>query len=190
MSFKLHYPSLIIAYPKCKVQSLSKIILSRELHPLLIQMAAPVFPTGSSTFLDQFGTPTLLWRVLSSVGYPEAPSYTWRQAVPLGDVPWYVVTFIVPQNPTRPLWHGWSIETDGQSPWEAAQVAALDVLMDIAQSFGDELVGGPASSIPRVAPTEAEWTQKAGQALVRGRGECVRSDNAGMSAMMAILKLC
>ena len=39
-------------------------------------MAAPVFPTGSSTFLDQFGTPTLLWRVLSSVGYPEAPSYT------------------------------------------------------------------------------------------------------------------
>ena len=66
----------------------------------------------------------------------------------MGDVPWYVVTFVVPQNPTRPLWHGWSIETDGRSPWEAAQVAALDVLMDIAQSFGDELVGGPASSIP------------------------------------------
>ena len=80
--------------------------------------------------------------------------------MPLGDVPWYIVTFIVPQNPTRPLWHGWSIETNGQSPWEATQVAALDVLMDIAQSFGDELVGGPASSIPRVAPTEAEWTQE------------------------------
>ena len=62
--------------------------------------------------------------------------------------------------------------------------------MDIAQSFGDELVGGPASSIPRVAPTEAEWTQEVGQALVRGRGECVQSDNVGMSAMMAILKLC
>ena len=93
--------------------------------------------------------------------------------IPLGDVPWYIVTFIVPQNPTRPLWHGWSIETDGQSPWEAAQVAALDVLMDIAQSFRDELVGGPASSIPRVSPTEAEWTQDVSQALVRGRGERV-----------------
>jgi len=62
--------------------------------------------------------------------------------------------------------------------------------MDITQSFEDELVGGPASSIPRVAPTEAEWTQEVGQALVRGRGERVQSDNAGMSAMMAILKLC
>ena len=85
----------------------------------------------------------------------------------------------------RPLWHGWSIETDWQSPWEAAQVATLDVLMDIAQSFGDELVGGPASSIPQVAPTETEWTQEGGQALVRGRGERAQSDNAGMSAMMA-----
>ena len=86
--------------------------------------------------------------------------------------------------------HGWSIETDGQSPWEAAQVASLDVLMDIAQSFGDELVGGPASSIPRVSPTKAEWTQDVGQALVRGHGEHVQSDNARMSAMMAVLKLC
>ena len=93
--------------------------------------------------------------------------------MPLGGVPWYVVTFIVLQNPLRPLWHGWSIKTDGQSPWEAAQVAALDVLMDIAQSFGDELVGELASSIPQVAPTEAEWTQEVGQALVRGHGERV-----------------
>ena len=62
--------------------------------------------------------------------------------------------------------------------------------MDIAESFGDELVGGPASSIPQVAPTEAEWTQDIGQALVRGRGEHVQRDNAGMSAMMAVLKLC
>ena len=62
----------------------------------------------------------------------------------------------------RPLWHGWSTKSDEQSPWEATQVAALDVLMDIAQSFGDELVGGPAASIPRVAPTDAEWTQEVG----------------------------
>ena len=51
-------------------------------------------------------------------------------------------------------------------------------------------MGGPASSIPRVAPTEAEWTQDIGQALVQGRGEHVQSNNTGMSAMMVILKLC
>ena len=70
--------------------------------------------------------------MLSSVGYPEAPCYTWVQIVPFGDVPWYNVTLVVPQNPTRPLWHGWSIKSDGQSPWEAAQITTLDVLMDIA----------------------------------------------------------
>ena len=43
---------------------------------------------------------------------------------------------------------------------------------------------GLASSIPRVAPTDAEWTQEASQALVRGHGEHVQSDNVGMSAMM------
>ena len=73
----------------------------------------------------------------------------------------------------RPLWHGWSTESDGQSPWEAAQVTALDVLMGITQSFRDELVGGPAASIPLVAPIDAEWTQEVGHALVRGHGECV-----------------
>ena len=83
------------------------------------------------------------------------------------------MTFVVPQNLTRLLWRGWSTESDGQIPWEATQVAALDVLMNIAQSFGDELVGGPAASIPRVAPIDAEWTQEASQALVRGHGERV-----------------
>ena len=51
-------------------------------------------------------------------------------------------------------------------------------------------MGGLAASIPRVAPTNVVWTQEAGQALVRGRDERVQSDNVGMSAMMAFLKLC
>ena len=51
-------------------------------------------------------------------------------------------------------------------------------------------MGGPAASIPRVSPIAAEWTQEAGHALVRGRGERVQSDNVEMSAMMAVLKLC
>lgn len=65
--------------------------------------------------------------------------------------------------------------------------------MDIAQSFGDDLVNGPAASIPRIAPSVAEWNQDAGleanNALVRGRGERNESDNAAMIAMMAVLKL-
>lgn len=50
-------------------------------------------------------------------------------------------------------------------------------------------MGGPAASIPRVAPISAEWTQAEGCALVRGRGERAQSDSAAMSAMMAVLRL-
>jgi len=45
-------------------------------------------PHASETFLDIFGTPTLLWRVLSSVGYEEPPQYTWREAENAGSLPW------------------------------------------------------------------------------------------------------
>ena len=36
-------------------------------------------------------------------------------------------------------------------------MAALEVLVDICQEFGDELINGPAESIARVAPSEAVW---------------------------------
>jgi hypothetical protein len=68
----------------------------------------------------------------------------------------------------------------------------MDVICEIAQNFGDELVGGPPASIPRVAPTEAIWIHDLALglrgALVHGRGERVQSDNVAMSAMMAVLK--
>ena len=50
----------------------------------------------------------------------------------------------------NPQWQGWSVESDGQTPWEGAQVAAFEVLSEICQEFGDELVNGPAGSFPRV----------------------------------------
>jgi hypothetical protein len=86
--------------------------------------------------------------MLSSVGYTEAPRYTWTQSELLGDIPWYEVVLVVPPHPTHPLWCGWCAESDGRSPWEAAQVIALDVIMEIAKNFGDELVGGLTASIP------------------------------------------
>ena len=46
--------------------------VSRELHLLLVQMAAPA---GSESFLMMFGTHVLLWRVLHYAGYYEPPLY-------------------------------------------------------------------------------------------------------------------
>ena len=36
-------------------------------------------------------------------------------------------------------------------------MAALEVLVDICQEFGDELINGSVESITRVVPSEAEW---------------------------------
>ena len=50
----------------------------------------------------------------------------------------------------NPQWQGWSIESDGQTPWEGAQVATFEVLSEICQEFGDELVNGLVGSFPQV----------------------------------------
>ena len=56
----------------------------------------------------------------------------------------------IPAHVDNPWWQGWNIESDGQTPWEGAQVAAFEVLCEIYQEFGDELVNGPIGSFPRV----------------------------------------
>ena len=81
------------------------------------------------------------------------------------------------------------IESDGQSPWEGAQCAALTALIDIYQKHGDELGGGPATVFPHVHPEGAQWSQAQGSALIRGHGEHAESSSAAMSAMMAVLKI-
>ena len=53
-------------------------------------MVALGAPVASDTFLALFGTPTLLWRVLNSVGYVEPPRYFWREVAAEGQ-PWYDV---------------------------------------------------------------------------------------------------
>ena len=84
---------------------------------------------------------------------------------------------------------GWTCNSDGQTPWDAAQVAAHAMLLNICQRFGDELTGGPAATIPRANPAAAEWKQADGCALVQGRGKRAESSSPAMSAMMAVLKL-
>ena len=57
------------------------------------------------------------------------------------------------------------MESDGQTPWEGAQVAAFEVLSEICQEFGDKLVNGPAESFPQVDPSQTAWTQPGSNAL-------------------------
>ena len=61
---------------------------------------------------------------------------------------WYDVEVVVPPHENQPQWLGWSIEADGQTPWEGAQLAALEVLLDLCQEFGGKLINGLAESIP------------------------------------------
>ena len=105
--------------------------------------------------------------------------WTWQETVP----------GVVPPYGGRPACTGWTCNSDEQTPWEAAQVAAHAMLLNICQRFGDELTGGPTASIPRGDPAAVEWKQADGCALVRGRGERAESSSPTMSAMMAVLKL-
>jgi len=135
------------------------------------QMDALTPPHPSDTFLSEFGTPTLLWRVLQSVGFTEPPQYSWWELDRIGELQWFAVQGVVHPHGGKPAWTGWTCSSDGQTPWEAAQVAAQTILLDICQRCGDELTGGPVASIPRAEPAAAEWKQADGCALVRGRGE-------------------
>ena len=81
------------------------------------------------------------------------------------------------------------MESDGQTPWEGAQVIAFEILSEICQEFGDELVNGPTGSFPRVDPSQTTWTQPGGNALVRDWDERAGSSNAAMSAMYVVMKM-
>jgi len=54
-------------------------------------MDVPASPRPSDTFLSEFGTPTLLWRVLQSVGYTEPPQYSWWDVDMAGELQWFAV---------------------------------------------------------------------------------------------------
>ena len=123
------------------------IMLSHRSYTIVIQMAALGFPVASDTFLALFGTPTLLWRVLHLVRYAEPPRYFWSEVVTEGQR-WYDVRVTIAAHVDNPQWQGWSVESDGQTPWEGAQVAAFEVLSEIYQEFSDELANGTVGSFP------------------------------------------
>jgi hypothetical protein len=65
----------------------------------------------------------------------------------------------------------------------------MEVLLDISQDFGDELINGPVGSIPQEAPSKAAWLDFGDDPLVMTKTERAQSFGSAMSAMMAVLKL-
>ena len=64
-------------------------------------MAALGALIASNTFLALFGTPTILWRVLHSVGYTKLPRYFWSEVVTEGQW-WYDVRVTVAVHVDNP----------------------------------------------------------------------------------------
>jgi len=106
-----------------------------------------------------------------------------------GPLPWVDVQITVPTCPNNTQWLGWIVESDGQTPWEGAQVAVMEVLLEICQDFGDELVHGPAGTFPRVNPTDTFVSQIRNEPLEMREAELGYISSPAMSVMLAVLKL-
>ena len=98
----------------------------------MVQMAAPGSPAQNDTFLGLFGTPTLLWRVLHSVGVHGAASLLLVTGVLEGQS-WYEVQVMIPARARAPQWQEWRAESEGKNPWEGAKVAVFEILSKIYQ---------------------------------------------------------
>ena len=56
-----------------------------------------------------------------------------------------------------PLLQEWKEDSEGKSPWEGAQVVAIEVLSQLCQQHRDELIGSAAGTFPRVDQSTAVW---------------------------------
>jgi len=140
-------------------------------------------------FVEEFGMPTLLWRVLSSMGYPEGrePRYYWDKEQ-LGDGTLVRIEAVVPTSGGDPVWGGWVYESRGATPFHAASRAAFAVLRDLMERFPQELAHAFAGVFPRGDPYTSVWDQSEVNALQRSADDDQHSDSAAMSAMYALMK--
>jgi len=79
---------------------------------------APRDSHRKSKFLGMFGMPTLLWRVLSAMGYPEGrePRYYWSREQ-LGDRTLVGVKALIPTSGGDPTSGTWVYESRGSIPF-------------------------------------------------------------------------
>jgi hypothetical protein len=80
--------------------------------------------------------PTLLWRVLNYVGYPDGmePRYFWANEQ-LEEGLFVPVEVIVHPRGDGSEWTGWRYESTGRTTEEAAERAAFGILRDIMDRF-------------------------------------------------------
>jgi hypothetical protein len=80
--------------------------------------------------------PTLLWRVLSFVGYLDGmePRYFWRNNR-LGEGLLVAVEAVVHPRGDGSEWTGWRYESTGRTAEEAADRAPFSILRDIMDRF-------------------------------------------------------
>jgi hypothetical protein len=100
--------------------------------------------------------PTLLWRVLHDVGYPEGqePVYSWSESQ-LAEDGLAVVEITIPALGDAPEWDGWHLEFEGRTLVEGAEGAAFRVIRDIMSRFPNELAAALAGTFPRDDPRDA-----------------------------------
>jgi hypothetical protein len=87
---------------------------------------------NTDTFLEEFGMPTLLWRVLRAAGYPEGmePRYFWNEEQ-LGEAVLVNVEVVVEARDNHSTWNGSHARSKGTTPAEGASRAAFMVLSEI-----------------------------------------------------------
>jgi hypothetical protein len=102
--------------------------------------------------------PTLLWRVLSHVGYPDGiePCYFWTNEQ-LGDGLLVTVEAIVHPRGDGSKWTGWRYESTCRTIEEAADRAAFGILRDIMYRFPQELAAAMARVFLRGNPSIDSW---------------------------------
>jgi hypothetical protein len=90
-------------------------------------------------FLREFGMTTLLWRVLSYVGYPDGmePRYFWANKQ-LREGLLVTVEAVVSPRGDGSEWTGCRYESTGRTAEEATERAAFGILRDIMDSFSQE----------------------------------------------------
>ena len=73
----------------------------------------------------------------------------------------------IPARTQAPFWQEWKADSEGKTPWEAAQVVAFEVLSQICQHHGDEFTSSATSTFPQVDPSTVVWAQRNHNALIR-----------------------
>jgi hypothetical protein len=133
--------------------------------------------------------PTLLWRVLSYVGYPDGmePRYFWSNEQ-LGEGLLVTMEAVVHPLGDGSEWTGWRFKSTGRTTKEAAERAAFGILRDIMDRFPQELTAAIVGVFPRGNPSTDSWQQARGRSLEISTAEAQNGDNPAMSAMFAVMK--